>query len=352
MGALSDRFGRFRLLVASNSVQAAISFALAAAALGGAPSLAVLLLASTGYGVADSGRLVSGANLTYDLSGRLGAMRAIATANVISGIGMALGGVIAGVTLGRAGPSATAAVIGVAFSAGALALIGLPQLSPPTSRRTSSLFSLVRAGLGLVRGLPAVRLLIIIALVAEVFAFSGMTLDPIFARVVFVVGPTGLGEILTARAVGRISGAAVLVLIGPRAEIGRWLAVAVSLFGAALLGYALAPAFAAALVLVWVSGVAGVTVDVLEQTALQAGVGSTSRGRAAGLWVLTLGLGPIGVVEVGFLAQLLGARVAQASDGLIVVAFGLLLLGKLGQRVRSIATVSSSSANYPGTESP
>jgi hypothetical protein len=185
-----------------------------------------------------------------------------------------------------------------------------------------------------------IGLLIAIALVVEVFAFSGMALDPVFAGAVFAVGPLGLGAILTARAVGRISGAGVLALVGPRAEIGRWLAAAVALFGAGLVGFALAPAFDAALALVWVAGVAGVVVDVLEQTALQAGVSAASRGRATGLWVLTVGVGPLGVLEVGVVAQLLGARLAQASNGLLVAIFGLLLLGKLGRRVRSIATAS------------
>lgn len=340
MGALSDRFGRLRLLVASNAIQAVISFALAAAALTKTPPVTVLFLASAGYGVADSARLVSGVNLTYDLSGRLGAMRAMATANVVSGIGMALGGVIAGVILARAGASVTATVVGVAFSAGAVTLVGLPALPGPTARGRSSLLSLVRAGLGLVHSVPVIGLLIAIALVVEVFAFSGMALDPVFAGAVFAVGPLGLGAILTARAVGRISGAGVVALVGPRTEIGRWLAAAVALFGAGLVGFALSPAFDAALALVWVAGVAGVIVDVLEQTALQAGVSAASRGRATGLWVLTVGVGPLGVLEVGVVAQLLGARLAQASNGLLVAIFGLLLLGKLGRRVRSIATAS------------
>ena len=339
-GALSDRFGRVGVLAGSNALCATISLVLAVAALAGNVPVLFLLLASAGYGIGDSARMVSGQNLAYDLSGKLGATRAIAMANLTAAVGQVIGGALTGFTLGFLGSSITALTVGIAYSAGALSLLGLPNLPAAAPRASQSLVSGIREGLRLLHELPVVRLLIAVALIVEVFGFSGMALDPVFAGEVFLAGPGGLGAILAARAIGRITGAALLILTPARSAIGRWLAFGVLVFGAALVGYALAPGLFVGLVLMWATGVASVVVDSVEQTALQAGVGAAARGLATGLWVLTVGLGPIGVLEVGLLAQLLGARLAQAANGLIVLVFGALLLGALGRYLRSIATVS------------
>ena len=338
-GALSDRVGPLRLLGAGNAIGAITSLVLACAALTTVPPLAALLLLSAGYGVGDAARMVGGQNLAYSLSGRFGAMRAIAMANLVSGVGQVLGGVLAGVTLATVGAAGTAATVGAAYAAGGLSLARLPHLRRVDSAPSASLLYGIREGLRLLRDVPALRLLITVALVVEVFGFSGMALDSIFAGAVFAAGPGGLGAILAARAVGRICGAGVLTLFRPRAEIGRWLAVAAVLFGAGLVGYAFAPALPAALMLMWVTGIAAVLVDALEQTAVQASVKPALRGAASGLWVLTVGLGPIGVLEVGVVAQLLGARLAQAANGVVVLVFGALLLGALGRRLLSAGTV-------------
>src|ERR1700688_3183651 len=63
VGTLSDRFGRVRILQASNLLSAAIFCGLAVLAIWRTPSLGVLLGASIGLGVADAGRMVCGNNL-------------------------------------------------------------------------------------------------------------------------------------------------------------------------------------------------------------------------------------------------------------------------------------------------
>lgn len=319
-------------------------FAIVALALLGVTPLVVLLAAAASFGLADAGRMVSGNNLVYDLAGDLGTTRAIAASNFVSGIGAALGGAIAGVTLSVAGPAVTATVVGLAYGSSALLLMGVSDLPVTRPKATPSFAAAVGAGLVLLRDVPTVGVLIGVALAVELFAFSSIALDPVFAGKVFVAGPAGLGLILVARAVGRLSGSGILALVPPRRSLGRALALAVLGFGLALVAYALAPRLLIAVPILFGSGIASVVVDALVLTALQTGVEAGSRGRVAGLWVLIVGLQPIGVLEVGLVAQFAGARLAQVLNGLIVTAFGLLLLGTaLGRRIRDIETISQSS---------
>lgn len=124
--------------------------------------------------------------------------------------------------------------------------------------------------------------------------------------------------------------------------------MAVGLFGAFLVAFATAPTFPLALLFTCGAGAAAAIVDVGEQTAMQASVEASVRGRAAGLWVLAVGLGPLGVLEVGILAQVVGARAAQAINGAVVVLFGLLLVMALIRRVGEPASSAAEQCSQLG----
>ena len=340
MGALSDRLGRVRILQGSCLLAGATAFAIAALAGSGAAHFLILLAAAAALGLADAGRMVAGNNLVFDLAGDLGTTRAMAVSNFVSGIGAALGGGLAGVTLGAAGPAFTATVVGAAYMASAVLLIGVSDVMVERPKAVPSFVAAIGAGLALLRDVPTVGVLIGVALAAELFAFSSIALDPVFAGQVFAAGPAGLGLILVGRAIGRLAGSGMLALMPPHRSLGRVLTLGVLGFGVALVAYSLAPRLVVAVPIIVLVGIASVVVDALVLTALQAGVDAGSRGRVAGLWVLIIGLQPLGVLEVGTLAQFAGARFAQLFNGVIVVAFGLLLVGTtLGRRIRDIEAV-------------
>ena len=105
VGTLSDRFGRVRILQASNLVSAAIFLGLAVLVMWMTPSIVVLLSVSIGLGLADAGRMVCGNNLVFEFAGELGPTRAFALSNFVAAIGQIAGGAIAGVALSTAGPT-------------------------------------------------------------------------------------------------------------------------------------------------------------------------------------------------------------------------------------------------------
>jgi Transmembrane secretion effector len=342
IGALSDRVGRTTILRVSNLLAVPISFAIVLLSLLDMTPLPVLLVAAVTFGLADAGRMVTGTNLAYELAGDFGTTRAVAASTFVSGTGAALGGAIAGLTLSLGGPAVTAAVVGFSYAISALLLIGISDHPVARPQAAPSIAAAVLEGLAMLRRVPTVGVLIGVALAVELFAFSCVALDPVFAGKVFLAGPAGLGVILAARQLGRLAGSVLLALAPHRRSLGRALALAVLGFGLGLIAYAFAPRLLIAAPIVLGVGVASVVVDALVLTALQAGVDAGSRGRVAGLWVVIVGLQPIGVLEVGLVAQVAGARFAQVFNGLIVAAFGVLLLGTaLGRRIRDIETFSA-----------
>jgi hypothetical protein len=81
----------------------------------------------------------------------------------------------------------------------------------------------------------------------------------------------------------------------------------------------------AAAVLV-VTGFCAGAFDVLQQTLIQMAAPEAQRGRAVGIWVLSLGSAPVGHLEMGALIAALGAPIALLINGAVTVAAAAMLL--------------------------
>jgi hypothetical protein len=78
--------------------------------------------------------------------------------------------------------------------------------------------------------------------------------------------------------------------------------------------------FAGVALLVLLANAAGALADLLAQSLLQLRVPEHQRGRAGGAWVVAIGLAPLGQVQIGALASLLGVSAALGASGLALVA--------------------------------
>lgn len=67
------------------------------------------------------------------------------------------------------------------------------------------------------------------------------------------------------------------------------------------------------------------SMDAMEQTMLQLNVPDEQRGRAMGIWMLSIGFGPVGHTAVGAMATLLGAQLALSINGSIIIAIFFIL---------------------------
>ncbi len=329
-GAVVDRLGARRGLILSNLAGAAVMLAIAALAAVGAP-VGALVLAAAFLGATDAVRMVTGPALTYELSVTLAPTRTIALANLTAGTGQAIGAALVGSVVAAFGPVAGAVVVAVAYASAGWIATGIRAASRPTPadasvRSVRSFGGDLRDGVTLVRRVRLVGLLIAVATGIELFGFAGNGLDPVFAGAVFGGGAGVLGAIGGARSVGRLLGS-----LGVAARWhGRSLVPAVGVtslvFGLGLVAYASSPTILVALPCAVVVGVAGGVIDILEQGGLQAAVPAEARARATSLWVLTVGLGPIGVLLAGALADAFGARATQAGYGVVVGSVGIAVL--------------------------
>jgi predicted MFS family arabinose efflux permease len=172
------------------------------------------------------------------------------------------------------------------------------------------------------------RLLAVLALaiiLAEIFGFASQTLLPTFARDVFDVGASGLGIMMAVRSAGGALGLLVLSRLGSEGRSGLVFVGGAGLFGLALLLFGVTPVYAVALVLLGLSGLCASVMDTLGQTLLQRNADERERGAAMGLWVFSVGFGPVGHLTLGAAASAFGAPLTQAVSGLLLTIVALLM---------------------------
>ena len=66
-------------------------------------------------------------------------------------------------------------------------------------------------------------------------------------------------------------------------------------------------------------GITASSFDLLQQATVQRSVADAARGRAMDYWVASLGFGPLGHLELGGLAVLLGPPLALGLNGAVVL---------------------------------
>jgi len=152
--------------------------------------------------------------------------------------------------------------------------------------------------------------LILGALSLDLFAvlFGGaVALLPVFARDILQVGPTGLGLLRAAPAVGAVLVSILLAMFPVVRRNGPAMLVSVALFGAATIGFAISRSFALSLILLGLTGAFDMVSVVIRSTLLQVVTPEPLLGRVSAVNSVFVGSSnEIGAFESGVAAKLLG----------------------------------------------
>ena len=152
---------------------------------------------------------------------------------------------------------------------------------------------------------------------------------PIFARDVFMVGPGGLGIMMSVMGVGGLAGALVIASLGQGARRGLLLAGTAVAAGVALLGFSglslLAPLLAFGLGFLALVGLTQSGVMTLSNTLIMEYTDQEYRGRVSSIFMLSFGLMPAGVLPITIAAEYIGAPLALGIMALLLMLIASLL---------------------------
>jgi hypothetical protein len=192
-------------------------------------------------------------------------------------------------------------------------------------------------------------MLLVAVAVFSLFAMNRLTLMPLFADQVLHVGARGFGFLLGSMGLGALAGALTLAFFphfgaNPRRQL--WMAV---IWVAALLEFSFSRVFALSLVTLFVAGYCQISFVAAANSRIQTIAPDHLRGRVMALYAQALiGVGPLGAMQAGALATLLGAPWAMAIGasiaGAVVLAIRLFTPEVFGHPSQTSSTAATASA--------
>ncbi|RLG95128.1 hypothetical protein DRO27_04005 [Candidatus Bathyarchaeota archaeon] len=318
-GAVADRVDRKKLQIVALALYSACGFLLGYLVLRGWIQLWHVLLITFVWGSIRAFEGPARQAFIVDIVGREGTMSGISLNAVgLRGIGI-IGGAVAGIIIHLFGMEWPFFVI----TAANILAIGITAYIRGIEERaivkTQSLWSDLVEGIQIVLNNRVILALMVMAATCEMFGFSYSALLPVFARDILGVGAVGLGMFSTVRSVGGLIAGLTLASLGDyeykgRIQLGLFLA-----FGVSLILFANSSSYPLSLFFIGMVGISAAGHDAMQHILFQLNVTEEQRGRAMGIWQLSIGFGVLGSVALGAIAETLGAPLAQSIYGAIMV---------------------------------
>ncbi|KYF92176.1 MFS transporter [Sorangium cellulosum] len=325
-GQAADRFDRRRIITVGLGVELLCSVLLLAFTLSGLtvvwPVFAVLVL----FGSARAFMMPAQQAILMNLVPADSFGKAVAISSSSFHVAVIVGPTLGGL-LYLAGSTIVYAIVAALLLA-SLLLMGLARATQQARRSEPASIGAVLEGLRFVWSRPAVLGAISLDLFAVLFG-GAVALLPAYARDVLHAGPTGLGMLRTAPAVGAALTAGVLAFRPITRHVGRWMFGGVAVFGLATIGLGQTHSFPAALAALFLVGAGDMVSVYIRHILVQFETPDAIRGRVSAVNAVFIGASnELGEFESGLTAGWLGLLPAiLLGGGATVVVAALWALG-------------------------
>lgn len=324
-GALADRASKRRIIITTQSCAMILAFLLALLVASGRARLWHIILANAIAGTIMAFDIPARQAFAVEMVGKADLMNAIALNSSLFNGARIIGPSIAGVIVAWKGPAVCFFANSVSFLAVLVALL-MMRISESTSRSSNSLLADITDGLRTVWHNRPTRAVVGSVGVFALFGGSYGVLVPLFARDILHSGATGYGLLMSAAGIGALAGALALTSLGSRASARRLTAGAMLSFALAVLLFSASRHFWLSFACLVVAGWGAMSYLGTTNTLLQLTAADEVRGRVVSAYVwVNVGLAPLGALQIGAVAQRLGAPFAVAVGGLIVGILAVIL---------------------------
>lgn len=325
-GVVADRVERRRLMFTTQSVAMVLALVLAILVSTGVVQVWMVLLIAAGRGIMLSFNMPARQSLISELVPSEDLMNAIAlnsaTLNLTRVIGPAIGGGLIA-TVGVAGAFYLNAASFLAVLYG-LAMMRFPERPP--KRRKAGLLTELAGGIRYLRGQPALRTVVILALLPMIFGMPYMTMLTVFARDVLHVGGGGLGLLTACSGAGAMLGALTVASLRGARRRGRLMLAGLVGFGLALLLFSSSPWLWLSLPALMAVGASQQVYNATNNTLIQVYVDEEYRGRVTSTLFLNRGMVPLGTLMAGFGTAAFGPQLTMGAMAVVLIAMALLAM--------------------------
>ncbi len=236
-----------------------------------------------------------------------------------------IGPMFGGLLLVSAGVTGAFALAAMLYGMALIAAFGLRLRNRPGSGGLSGEKLLARVMQGLEVVFHDRRLIgtLVVTVIFNVFGWPCLSMVPVIGRDAFGLAPGGVGVLSSLDGIGAFAGAVVVAMLArPRNYAPFYLGgIFFYLLGLFALAFAPGPYLAGACLLL--AGIGGSGFSIMQATLVFLAAPAEMRSRVLGVLSVCIGIGPVGFLHVGLLAEWVGAQNAiavSAAEGLAALA--------------------------------
>jgi hypothetical protein len=261
----------------------------------------------------------------YDIVGGNQVVSGLGLLNLSGRSGQLIGALLVGLVMKHYGAPAALTVIVTGHTIAFLSFARLQSVGEAAIKNHAPIGQNFREFGVELRSNRVLMMLVLITAAVEVFGFSFATALPELATIRLNLGEDGLGYLHAARAAGGIIAGLAMSFMGQMQRKGLVFLCVIFAFGASILLLSIEGAILFTVCSVALVALLATSSDVLTQSMMQLSVANELRGRAMGVWVLAVGIAPIGHLQFGALSTAIGLSNTLAVNGAILVVVGLIV---------------------------
>jgi MFS family permease len=249
---------------------------------------------------------------------RMGAAMSVdvATSNGSRVFGPTLGGLL----LAAIGLDGAFLLSVLLYAPAVVAVLRLPKAPAADGAAAPPVLASIAEGFAFVRGEPRLVGALLVTLLFNLFGWPFTSMIPVIGQDRLGLGPQGIGLLASMDGLGAFAGAVTIALLAKPAQYRAIYVGGITLYFTMLAAFAVATdPLLAGLALV-LTGVGGAGFAIMQPTLVFLATPPEMRSRTLGLLSVCIGLGPLGFLALGGLAEAFGAPAATAGMGLAGLA--------------------------------
>ena len=330
-GVLTDRWNRHHILLMTQALSMVQALLLAFLDLTGLITVHHIMLLSAFLGMINSFDMPARQAFVIDMLEKkedLG--NAIALNSFLFNGARLVGPSVGGILISILGEGLCFLLNGISFFAVIMALLAMKIKPGEKEIRYSHVMKGLEEGFRYGLGFAPIRLILFFVGWVSLVGTAYTTLMPIFAKNILRGGPSTLGFLMAASGVGALVGALYLAWRQSVLGLGRWIAIAATIFGMGLIAFSLSHALLLSLSLLVFVGFGWMIQMASSNTVLQTMVDDDKRGRVMSLYMMAfMGMAPFGSLLGGSLASKIGTPETLIIGGLSCILGSFLFIRKL-----------------------
>jgi MFS family permease len=340
-GVLSDRWNRYYILIATQTLSMIQAFLLAILFFTGHINVWNIILLAIFLGLINAFDMPTRQAFVIQMvENREDLSNAIALNSMMFNSARLIGPSIAGIVIAVYNEGICFILNGISFLF-VIASLLLMKVSPREVKpRNTHVWHELREGFAYVRGFVPLRYIMLLLSLVSLVGMPYVVLMPVFASKILQGGPHTFGFLMASAGIGALTGSIYLASRKTVVGLGKIIPLSTAAFGIGLITFSLSRMLWLSLPLMFITGLGMITQMAASNTIIQTTVDDDKRGRIMAFYVMAfIGTAPFGSLLAGALASSIGAPNTLMIGGALCVLGAAVFAGKLPEMRKNIRPV-------------